>query len=347
MRAGSLFTGYGGLDMAATAVLGCDTAWVCEVDPAAAALLAHRYPGVPNLGDITAVDWTQVEPVDVLVGGFPCQDISNAGKRAGIEGERSGLWSYFADAIRVLRPRYVLIENVSALVVRGLDRVLTDLAAYGFDAEWATVRASDVGAPHGRARVFIAATQDTDGAVGRERRDAAPEQTESRGAWADAGRRGRAPLAHAAGDGRHEGRPEPTRLERGPDAAQRGAPTPDADSDAVREQPEPLEWRGGTAIAGQPGRIDWGQYTPAIRLWERILGRPAPAPVVTGARGGRVLNPALPEFMMGLPDGWITAVPGLSRNAQLRLAGNGVVPQQAAAAFAHLIPLLTSQECAA
>jgi DNA (cytosine-5)-methyltransferase 1 len=345
MRAGSLFTGYGGLDMAATAVLGCDTAWVCEVDPAAAALLAHRYPGVPNLGDITAVDWTQVEPVDVLVGGFPCQDISNAGNRAGIEGERSGLWSYFADAIRVLRPRYVLIENVSALVVRGLDRVLSDLAEIGFDAEWATVRASDVGAPHGRARVFIAAARDT-ALLGRDHAPAAGERRRPAG---QAGRPGVA-AADTAGDGRHEGRPELARVERGPDAAQRGAPTPDTDGGGRRRD----EGSAGRCEVGRAAAdgdraagLDWGQYAPAVQRWERILGRPAPAPTVAGARGGRVLNPQLPEWMMGLPDGWITAVPGLSRNAQLKLAGNGVCPQQAAAAFAHLIPLLTSQECAA
>lgn len=158
MRSGSLFTGTGALDMAAAEVLGADPVWFCDIDPGASALLAHHYPEIPNLGDIT-VDWTTVEPVEVLTGGFPCQDISNAGKREGITGARSGLWSYYADAIRVLRPRYVLIENVAALVVRGLDRVLADLATLGFDAEWATVRASDVGAPHQREQVFIAAAR--------------------------------------------------------------------------------------------------------------------------------------------------------------------------------------------
>lgn len=167
MRIGSLFTGYGGLDAAAVEVFGGRVVWHCDNDPAAAALLAHHHPNIPNHGDVTTVDWTAVEPVDVLTGGFPCQDVSHAGKRKGITGERSGLWTHYAHAVRVLRPRHVFIENVAALAVRGLDTVLTDLAALGFDAEWATVRASDVGAAHRRERLFIVASNRDD--LGRER----------------------------------------------------------------------------------------------------------------------------------------------------------------------------------
>lgn len=93
--------------------------------------------------------------VDLILGGFPCQDVSNAGKRAGLDGERSGMWRHFARIIDEIQPRLVFIENVAALRGRGLDRVLADLASLGFDAEWSTVRASDVGAPHGRDRIFI------------------------------------------------------------------------------------------------------------------------------------------------------------------------------------------------
>jgi DNA (cytosine-5)-methyltransferase 1 len=95
--------------------------------------------------------------VDVLCGGFPCQDISNAGKRTGIDGERSGLWSEYARVIGELRPRYVIVENVAALLGRGIERVLGDLAALGFDAEWHCIPASAVGAPHRRDRVWIIA----------------------------------------------------------------------------------------------------------------------------------------------------------------------------------------------
>lgn len=95
--------------------------------------------------------------VDILSGGFPCQDISNAGKRAGIDGERSGLWSEYARIICELRPRYVVVENVAALLGRGMERVLGDLAACGYDAEWQSIRASDVGAPHRRERIWILA----------------------------------------------------------------------------------------------------------------------------------------------------------------------------------------------
>lgn len=105
--------------------------------------------------------------VDLVAGGFPCQDISNAGKRAGIEGERSGLWKQFARIIAEVQPRFVFIENVSALVARGLEVVLEDLAALGFDAEWGCFRASDAGAPHRRERVFILAHAASDGRLTR------------------------------------------------------------------------------------------------------------------------------------------------------------------------------------
>ncbi|ABQ86138.1 hypothetical protein PBI_TWEETY_69 [Mycobacterium phage Tweety] len=181
MKIGSLFSGAGGLDIAVEQFFGARTVWHCELNPAAAKVLAHRWPGVPNLGDITAVDWSTVEPVDILAGGFPCQDVSAAGRRAGIaEGTRSGLWTLFAEAINQLRPGVVVIENVRGLlsakayramesaettvgdgsggpVIRALGAVLGDLADIGYDAQWVTVAASAVGAPHRRERVFILA----------------------------------------------------------------------------------------------------------------------------------------------------------------------------------------------
>jgi len=193
LKVGSLFSGYGGLDEAATSVFGGEVAWFSEVDPNAATILEHHWPDVPNLGDITAVDWSTVEPVDVLTGGFPCQDVSNAGKRLGLNPDtRSGLWTHMAYAISQLRPRYVVAENVRGLlsakahsevepcawcmgddgeesIVRALGAVLGDLAELGYDAQWCGLRAADVGAPHGRFRVFVLA-QDSDVSARRERR---------------------------------------------------------------------------------------------------------------------------------------------------------------------------------
>ncbi|MEV8634302.1 DNA cytosine methyltransferase [Streptosporangium sp. NPDC051023] len=171
LRIGSLCTGYGGLDMAVEEVFGASTVWVCQYEPPdkhgrenrhqyAAHVLAHHWPDIPNLGDLTKVDWAAVEPVDIITAGFPCTDISWAGLGAGIkEGTRSGLWLTIAQVLHTLRPRFVVLENVRAIVNRrpGLDVVLGSLAALGLDAEWTCVRASDVGAPHQRARWFLLA----------------------------------------------------------------------------------------------------------------------------------------------------------------------------------------------
>jgi DNA (cytosine-5)-methyltransferase 1 len=156
---GSLCTGYGGLDIAVDAVLGGQLAWYAETDRHATTVLAHRFPGAENLGDIRTVDWTHIAPVDILTAGFPCQDISDAGKREGITGERSSLWRYVADAVRHLRPGLVYVENVAALLRRGLDVVHADLAALGYDTSWICLRASDIGAAHRRDRLFLLAAR--------------------------------------------------------------------------------------------------------------------------------------------------------------------------------------------
>ncbi|MFI8263695.1 DNA cytosine methyltransferase [Streptomyces sp. NPDC085665] len=143
--------------------------YVAEIDPYAALILATRYPHAPNVGDITKFDWSTIAgQVDIITAGFPCQDISNAGKRAGIRGERSGIWENVAESVRVLRPRYVFLENVSAIRTRGLAVVLGDLAKIGYDAKWTCFRAAGVGAPHVRDRWFLIGTPaaDPDG-VGR------------------------------------------------------------------------------------------------------------------------------------------------------------------------------------
>ena len=181
MRIGSLFSGYGGLDLAIEAVFDAETVWHCEWEDAPSTVLEAHWPGVPNYRDVTQVDFNTLEPVDILCGGFPCQDVSLAGARRGLgEGTRSGLWSEFRRAIEQLQPKFVVIENVRGLLsakadsdlehcawclgdepgepaLRALGAVLGDLADLGFDAEWRGVRAADAGAPHQRFRVFILA----------------------------------------------------------------------------------------------------------------------------------------------------------------------------------------------
>ena len=159
MRFGSLFAGIGGFDLGLERA-GMECAWQVEIDPWARRVLARHWPSVPRYEDVKEVGHHNLEPVDVICGGFPCQDISHAGKRAGIGGERSGLWGEYARIIRELRPRYVIVENVGALLVRGIDVVLRDLAESGYDAEWDIISAAAVGAPHLRERVWIVAYPD-------------------------------------------------------------------------------------------------------------------------------------------------------------------------------------------
>lgn len=155
---GSLFTGIGGFDLGLEKA-GFQCRWQVEIDPFCLSILNKNWPKVHKHADIRTFLRDSIDPwrVDCVAGGFPCQDVSAAGRRAGITGERSCLWSEFARVIRVLRPRIALIENVPGLVDRGLAQVLADLAAIGFDAEWATVPASAIGAPHIRERLFVLA----------------------------------------------------------------------------------------------------------------------------------------------------------------------------------------------
>ena len=156
MKHGSLFAGIGGFDLGFERA-GIETIWQVEIDEYCRKVLARHFPHAQRFSDIRECGAHNLPPVDVLSGGFPCQDISNAGKRAGIDGERSGLWSEYARIIRELRPCYVVVENVAALLGRGMERVLGDLAACGYDAEWQSIRARDVGAPHQRERIWIVA----------------------------------------------------------------------------------------------------------------------------------------------------------------------------------------------
>lgn len=182
LRIGSLFSGVGGLDLAVEEHFEAKTVWHCEFDPEPSKVLAAHWPGVPNLGDITSVDWSTVEPVDIICGGSPCQDVSAAGPRTGmVDGTRSNLWVQMREAIAYLKPSVVIWENVRGALnayafssvesdpgllgehgpdrpaLRAVGRVVGDLSSLGYDTVWTTVPASDVGAPHRRERVFVLA----------------------------------------------------------------------------------------------------------------------------------------------------------------------------------------------
>ena len=280
-KIGSLFSGTGALDLAAEEVFGAKPAWFCEYDQAPSRILAHHWPGIHNYGDVTSIDWTTVPAIDILTAGYPCQPFSLAGGRKG-QADVRHLWPHVAEAIRHLRPRYVLLENVRGHLSLGFGDVLGDLAGLGYDTQWCVARATAAGAPHRRERVFI--------------------------------------LAH---DTRGRGRHEAVQHHGGIPADGHGAALPD--------EPDRVPMRAGSFRG-------WGPYAASVRRWERVTGRPAPRPVVPTGRDGRErLNPALPEWMMGLAPGHITAVPGLAWKHMLKAAGNGVVPQQAAMAYRHLL----------
>ena len=305
MRIGSLFSGYGGLDIAVQNVYGGDVVWYSEIDKHACKVLADRHPGVPNLGDITTVDWADVPPVDILTGGYPCQPFSHAGKREGTNDERH-LWPYVRDAIRIIRPRITVLENVRGHLTLGFDTVLSDLAELGMSARWGVVRAADAGAPHSRARLFIVVT-DPDSI----RRHENVEQS---------------------GDLSTSPSERPSGLTDG-----YSADGPAADTTSERPQ-RPNRVGGsadGHASQGHHVATDWGKYAPAIHHWESVVGRPAPAPTVPGTNGRPRLSPYLVEWMMGLERGHVTGH-GLKPAACLKMLGNGVVPQQAELALRML-----------
>lgn len=364
---GSLFTGYGGLDMGVAMALDPDArvAWTSDVEPGPCKLAQVRWPDTPNLGDITQINWDEVEPVDIICGGSPCQDLSLAGKRAGMaSGTRSGLWVSMAAAVETIRPRLVVWENVLGALsarayspvesepgmlgnesagpyLRAAGRVAGDLASLGYSAAWRVVRASDAGAPHQRARFFLIGYPH--GQPWDVRRPTTPRQTQ-----------GRRPQCEPTGpsDSAPALIPTPTASDHKAGRHQDGTghsltqavqllPTPSA-SDAVfglpRTSGRPPE--KSTKLATRLEYTDFGDYAPAIARWEQVTGRAAPPPSTPSRRAGGKpqLSARFVEWMMGLPDGHVTGPDlGLPREHQLRLLGNGVLPQQAALAVHTLI----------
>jgi DNA (cytosine-5)-methyltransferase 1 len=157
LTVGSLFAGIGGLELGLERTGGFKTIWQVEIDPKAIRVLEEHWPNVRRWHDVRTFPPTGDWSCDVISGGFPCIDISSNGKRNGITGEHSGLWKEMSRIIRALRPRYVIVENVSDLLYRGLGRVLGDLAESGYDAEWDVLPGAAFGAAQARERLFVVA----------------------------------------------------------------------------------------------------------------------------------------------------------------------------------------------
>lgn len=431
---GGLFYGYGGLDMAVQQVTGGTLAWYSEIEPGACRIASHHHPGIPNLGDITQIDWQAAPRVDVLTGGFPCQDVSTAGARAGLrDGTRTGLWAHMLQAVDTLRPGLVVAENVRGLLsaeadsdvescpwcvgdnpdsrMRALGAVLADLDTIGYDAQWVSVRASDVGACHRRERVFITAhpkgqpwrecvgdprparlttprrllptvkatnnenrqgpgygpnlgealrllptprTSDTNGAGahgqgGLDLRTAVtllPTPTTQpdtgNGHARSLGKEVRLLPTPMTTDGKGIGPADLGRHSPQLRALPKLLPTPRA-SDGPHGGPNSCGSKGDLALPAAACQ-DFGEYGEAIARHEQAFGHAAPSPTEPGKKGAPRLAARFAEWMMCLPDGWVTdptiwegMTDTAARNAQLHALGNGVVPPQAVAAVTHLI----------
>jgi len=364
-RIGSLCTGYGGLDFSVDSVLGTDTdlVWYADTDPDAAAIGSHHWPTTPNLGDITEVDWTKAPSVDIITAGFPCQPFSCSGKKHGSRDPRH-LWpTGVLPAITALRPQTLVLENVPGLLTAEggnvFRTIINDLTDRGYRLRWTTAGACAVGACHHRHRIFIMATREEIGPpagelfglpLGNIRKwpkaatvidgEMWSEPPIVCGAWM---RSGLLPTPTARDADRGAGWADRARrplseVVAGLDSPVDLLPTPTA-SDSHGPG---FSTSGGvnlrTAIdllSTSTGRR-WGKYAESITRQEAIFGS-APDPLVTGPRGGRRLSARFVEWMMMLPSGWVTSVPGCTTNSgQTRALGNGVVPAQASLAVESL-----------
>jgi DNA (cytosine-5)-methyltransferase 1 len=275
--------------MAVEAYYNAETVWMCDIDKYSSIVIKERW-GLPNLGDLKSVDWAAVEPIDILTAGYPCQPFSTAGQRKGLEDERH-IWPYIKEIIGTLQPKRVVLENVRGHLTLGFKEVLKDLTEIGYDARWAIVRASDVGAPHQRARLFVVAyPNSSNGGISpsnEEQSIAYPNSEGFQGSW------------NAFND-----------FTDGP------VTDPDSQtSEQLRRTNRSVSQSGNKIINGSNRQKRWDRF--------EITEREIPNPLVEGK-----LNAKFVEYMMGLPVGWVTDL-DISRSQQLKLLGNGVVPQQA------------------
>ena len=306
MTVGSLFSGIGGFDLGLERA-GMTIAWQVENDRYCRTVLARHWPEVQRRGDIRLLEAGDLVPVDLICGGFPCQDVSIAGRGGGIDvGIRSGLWREFARVVAAYRPRWVAIENVPALRARGADRVLADLEAYGYAAWPLVVGAWAVGAPHRRDRVWIVAVHVADATSARR------EATENGRAARDA-----------------SGALEGGRVE-----SERGDSLADAVGDRARQPDEHATGPGGGAPAARGG----GAAGMADAVGERCEsdGRDrrasrAPAPAVWPAWRGSIQEPweepRTIESPLGRAANGVRArLASVKRREQIKALGNSIVP---------------------
>ena len=337
MKIGSLCTGYGGLDMAVEAYFDAEMVWCAENDKYAAALIEQRF-NKPNLGDIKQIDWDTVEPIDILTAGYPCQPFSHAGQRKGTEDERH-IWPYIIKAISTLRPKYIVLENVRGHLSLGFSTVLADLTKIGYDARWQIVRASDIGAPHQRARLFIIAYSKgcwSGIQQSRNEKEHAKSGNYNQFIANSNGQRSQIPIkgqitsksestsignskiiTDTHSDAREESRRTDTSIRTASDGLQAGQ----------NEGKTRCEYRCSCEV------VTNANNTRGIGHMQRLSKRfnssydmclqEIPNTLVDGK-----LNARFVEYMMGLPVGWVTDL-DLSRSQQLKMLGNGVVPQQA------------------
>lgn len=284
LKIGSLCTGYGGLDLAVEAYFGAETIWCAEIDKYASQVIEQRL-NITNYKNIKNIDWASLEPIDILTAGYPCQPFSHAGYRKGTDDERH-IFPFILEAISTLRPRYAIMENVRGHLSLGLKEVLKGLASIGYAARWEIVRASQAGAPHQRARVFIVAYPN--GNACEESRRAIgsiPSKT--------------------------------SEIINGSDRSIDGC----SNKDASYSNDQHLTHNGQVQGLGR-------------RFTSRCQMHMQEPPDALDQEGK--LNTYFVEYMMGLPKGWVTET-GLSRAQQLKMLGNGVVPQQAELALELLL----------
>ena len=326
MKIGSLCSGYGGLDMAAVSYYNGELSWYSEVDPGGRQVMAHHDPDATDIGDLTRLEWDSLDPVDVVTAGFPCQPVSTAGKRQGLEDER-WLWDDIVRGLGILRPRYIVLENVPGLFTANggdaMASVLHGLSALGgYECRWGTVRASDAGAPHKRTRWFCIAADTT----GTERRIQEHETLGTTSGSAtklgecvgpvDTGVAAYTDLKGLEGHGGTVSDQCSGEL----DSSSNDSTTV-TNTDGGRGQAE-VESVPSDISTSLTGVFEYGEYSQAVRRWELVTNRRAPVPVFEGR-----LNQLFVEWMLGLPLGYVTGL-GLSRTQELKLLGNGVVPQQ-------------------
>jgi DNA (cytosine-5)-methyltransferase 1 len=346
MKIGSLCTGYGGLDMAVEAVFDAKTVWVSEIDKYASQVIKERF-WVTNHGDLKTINWHEVEPIDILTAGYPCQPFSHAGERKGLNDERH-IFPYILEAISILRPKYAIMENVRGHLSLGFKEVLKGLAEVGYDAKWRIVRASDVGAPHQRARLFIIAQpsntdsqrtnmgelQTTQGNQGQSQSepcqccaiasDTISERCQDKPCCKESNESKQGITTNTDSNACEESR----RTDRG---------IPSKTSEIIDRSDRSID---GCCCAAHCNSNDehkshnWSMSQLGRRFATRCEMRMQRTPNTLDLEGR--LNPVFVEYMMGLPEGWVTDL-DISRSQQLKMLGNGVVPQQAEYAIQQIL----------